>query len=361
MEKALRIHQEAIRETIRQLRAWSAQWEETRAQAQRAAQALVDAAQAAPARAFEAATAQTLNQLQRSGERIRVLADTMEQALHRLEEAFLQAAHELRGEWMALSLPTTPLTVTTPLAVDAFGKPLPNQFVIKFPTSNGEGIPWKTACGPVALAMALSRLLGHPIPAQEVANRLVEITGKQPTVDGKGRVNTLTSWSDLISTAKAYNIYGKIVSLSSEEAWQELQGLMRQGGAVIALVTAKSNTSYTSQTTPDWKSYVVSEEDRRKGDGGILTGSSRPREGETSHWVVIDRLEEWKEPQGEQRYVVINNPFYNRQERYPWEHFWNSINYQARVENKDRVENKWLVLMLKTQPEIPDRNAVTHP
>lgn len=356
MERNLRIHREAIRETIRQLRAWSARWEETRGQAQRAAQALVDAAQAAPARAFEAATARTLHQLQQSGERIRLLADILEQALHHLKEAFLQAAQPLAEGWIApLQLPVTPL------AVEASGTPIPNQFMVQFPTPQGP-IPWATACGPVALSMALSRLTRRPIPAQEVANRLVEITGKAPEVEG-GRATALTTTWDLIATANAYGIHGERVSLrgsSSEEAWHELQGLMRQPIAVMALVTAKGSTTSATRGNADWESYglkapdiVVSEEDRRKGDGGILTGSSgrRKKPGEIAHWVVIDRLEE----RDGKRYVVINNPYHNRQERYPWEYFWNSVNYQA------RGKNRWWVLSLETQLSIPEGNAVTHP
>lgn len=356
MERSLRIHREAIQETIRQLRTWSARWEETRGQAQRAAQAMVDAAQAAPARAFEAATARTLHQLQQSGERIRLLADILEQALHRLEEAFLQAAQIMSGEWIAPPLPTTPL------AVGASGRPIPNQFVLQFPTPQGP-IPWATGCGPMALSMALSRLTRYPIPAQEVANRLVEITGKAPEVEG-GRATALTTTRDLISTANAYGIHGERVSLrgrSSEEAWQELQGLVRQPVAVMALVTAKSSTTSATRDNADWESYglkapeiIVSEEDRKKGDGGILTGSNgkykngKDKPGEIAHWVVIDRLEE----RDGKRYVVVNNPYHNRQERYSWEHFWESMNHQA------RGEDRWWVLKLETRPPVPEGNAV---
>ncbi|GBD07779.1 hypothetical protein HRbin22_00005 [Candidatus Thermoflexus japonica] len=356
MEKTLRIHREAIQETIRQLRAWSARWEETRSQAQRAAQALVDAAQAAPARFFEAATARALLQLQQDGERIQRLAGILEEALQRLEEAFHQAAQIMRGEWIAPPLPTTPL------AVGASGRPIPNQFVLQFPTPQGP-IPWATACGPAALSMALSRLTRHPIPAQEVANRLVEITGKAPEIEG-GRATALTTTRDLISTANAYGIHGERVYLmgrSSEEAWQELQGLVRQPVAVMALVTAKSATTSSTRDNADWESYglkapeiIVSEEDRRKGDGGILTGSNgkykngKDKPGEIAHWVVIDRLEE----RDGKRYVVVNNPYHNRQERYSWEHFWESMNHQAR--GKDR----WWVLKLETRPPVPEGNAV---
>ncbi len=216
------------------------------------------------------------------------------------------------------------------------------------------------------MSMALSRLTRHPIPAQEVANRLVGITGKAPEVKG-GRATALTTTRDLISTANAYGIHGERVSLrgsSLEEAWQELQGLMRQPVAVMALVTAKGSTTSATRGNADWESYglkapdiVASEEDRRKGDGGILTGSQgidekgRKKPGEIAHWVVIDRLEE----RDGKRYVVINNPYHNRQERYPWEYFWNSVNYQA------RDKNRWWVLSLETQPSIPEGNAVTHP
>lgn len=83
---------------------------------------------------------------------------------------------------------------------------------------------------------------------------------------------------------------------------------------------------------------------RAKGDGGVLTGSryegkKEKKEDSVAHWVVVDHLEEY----GNQRYVVISNPFHNRLERYTWEHFWNSINHQA-IE-----KNSWWVLRFHPQ------------
>lgn len=55
--------------------------------------------------------------------------------------------------------------------------------------------------------------------------------------------------------------------------------------------------------------------------------------------ICNDHLEE----SGNQRYVVISNPFHNRRERYPWEYFWRSINHQA-IE-----KNSWWVLHFRKQ------------
>lgn len=350
MERNLRIHREAIRETIRQLRAWSARWEETRGQAQRAAQALVDAAQAAPARAFEAATARTLHQLQQSGERIRLLADILEQALHHLKEAFLQAAQPLAEGWIApLQLPVTPL------AVHDNGRPLPHQFVIRF-RSGSVDLPWTTACGLVSLSMALSRLTGRPIPAQEVADRMVQLRRMQPEVN-EGEATNYTSWADLQETARqAYGIEAQMVFLQGspsdpEAAWESLrQQIARPHTTLIALVTAKRYTTTRGSTSWPGSEVVVMPEDRKKGDGGILMGPEGERRGiAPAHWVVIDRLEE----RDGNRYVVINNPYANRQERYSWDEFWKSVNRAA------RAGNRWWVLSLEVPSETPERTGPT--
>ncbi len=353
MTQDLLLDRDGLQELARQLRAAHARWMETLTQADRARQTLAAAVQAAPGRAFEAATAQTAHRLQQGGERLLRLAETLEKALQRLEEAFYTAARAVAEGGIAPPLPTTPL------AVDGSGAPLPNQFVLRF-RAEGVDLPWSTACGPVALSMALSRLTGRPLPAQEVADRLVRETKMKPQKPpGEERAINYTRAADLQKTARAYGVEGRMVYLdgsSSEAAWAALRDqITRPRAAVIALVTAKSRTT---QTGMEWTAYdqraaevVISEKDRAKRDGGLLTGSSPEGPGETAHWVVIDRLEE---REGE-RYVVINNPFHNRQERYPWAHFWASVNHQA------REGNRWWVLALEAPSEAPEGTGAPSP
>jgi hypothetical protein len=349
MTQEVRIDRDGVREVARALRAAHARWMETLARAQRARQALAAAVQAAPGRAFEAAAAQTAHRLQQGGERLLRLAETLEKALQRLEEAFAEAARAVEEGWIAPPLPTTPL------AVDGSGAPLPNQFVLRF-RAEGVDLPWNAGCGPMALSMALSRLKGRPLPAQAVADRLVRENRLGERLEQerqeKGHLPSTVSYytndAHLRKTAQAYGVEGQRVYLdgsSSEAAWAALRDqIIRPRTAVIALVTAKSRTT---QYGTEWAAYgqraaevVLSEKDRAKGDGGILTGSSQEGAGETAHWVVVDRLEE---REGE-RYVVINNPFHNRQERYRWDFFWKSINQGA------RHGSQWWVVRLEGEP-----------
>jgi hypothetical protein len=353
MTQEVRIDRDGVREVARALRAAHARWMETLAQAQRARQALAAAVQAAPGRAFEAAAAQTAHRLQQGGERLLRLAETLEKALQRLEEAFAEAARAVEEGWIAPPLPTTPL------AVDGSGEPLPNQFVLRF-RAEGVDLPWNAGCGPMALSMALSRLKGRPIPAQAVADRLIQETKMKPQKPpGEERAINYTRAEDLQKTARAYGVEGRKVDLdgsSSEAAWEALQAqIIRPRTAVIALVTAKSQTT---NWTDSWQGAdgrpaeaIVLTEKKQTGDGGILTGHALPQAGETAHWVVVDRLEE----RDGERYVVVNNPFYNRQERYPWAHFWSSVNHQA------REGNRWWVLALEVPPETPKGSGATPP
>jgi hypothetical protein len=353
MTQEVRIDRDGVREVARALRAAHARWMETLAQAQRARQALAAAVQAAPGRAFEAAAAQTAHRLQQGGERLLRLAETLEKALQRLEEAFAEAARAVEEGWIAPPLPTTPL------AVDGSGAPLPNQFVLRFRVE-GVDLPWNAACGPMALSMALSRLTGRPLPAQAVADRLIQETKMKPQKPpGEERAINYTRAEDLQKTARAYGVEGRKVDLdgsSSEAAWEALQAqIIRPRTAVIALVTAKSQTT---NWTDSWQGAdgrpaeaIVLTEKKQTGDGGILTGHALPQAGETAHWVVVDRLEE----RDGERYVVVNNPFYNRQERYPWAHFWSSVNHQA------REGNRWWVLALEVPPETPKGSGATPP
>jgi hypothetical protein len=353
MTQEVRIDRDGVREVARALRAAHARWMETLARAQRARQALAAAVQAAPGRAFEAAAAQTAHRLQQGGERLLRLAETLEKALQRLEEAFAEAARAVEEGWIAPPLPTTPL------AVDGSGEPLPNQFVLRF-RAEGVDLPWNAGCGPMALSMALSRLKGRPIPAQAVADRLIQETKMKPQKPpGEERAINYTRAEDLQKTARAYGVEGRKVDLdgsSSEAAWEALQAqIIRPRTAVIALVTAKSQTT---NWTDSWQGAdgrpaeaIVLTEKKQTGDGGILTGHALPQAGETAHWVVVDRLEE----RDGERYVVVNNPFYNRQERYPWAHFWSSVNHQA------REGNRWWVLALEVPPETPKGSGATPP
>jgi hypothetical protein len=353
MTQEVRIDRDGVREVARALRAAHARWMETLARAQRARHALAAAVQAAPGRAFEAAAAQTAHRLQQGGERLLRLAETLEKALQRLEEAFAEAARAVEEGWIAPPLPTTPL------AVDGSGEPLPNQFVLRF-RAEGVDLPWNAGCGPMALSMALSRLKGRPIPAQAVADRLIQETKMKPQKPpGEERAINYTRAEDLQKTARAYGVEGRKVDLdgsSSEAAWEALQAqIIRPRTAVIALVTAKSQTT---NWTDSWQGAdgrpaeaIVLTEKKQTGDGGILTGHALPQAGETAHWVVVDRLEE----RDGERYVVVNNPFYNRQERYPWAHFWSSVNHQA------REGNRWWVLALEVPPETPKGSGATPP
>lgn len=353
MTQEARIDRDGVREVARALRAAHARWMETLARAQRARQALAAAVQAAPGRAFEAAAAQTAHRLQQGGERLLRLAETLEKALQRLEEAFAEAARAVEEGWIAPPLPTTPL------AVDGSGEPLPNQFVLRF-RAEGVDLPWNAGCGPMALSMALSRLKGRPLPAQAVADRLIQETKMKPQKPpGEERAINYTRAEDLQKTARAYGVEGRKVDLdgsSSEAAWEALQAqIIRPRTAVIALVTAKSQTT---NWTDSWQGAdgrpaeaIVLTEKKQTGDGGILTGHALPQAGETAHWVVVDRLEE----RDGERYVVVNNPFYNRQERYPWAHFWSSVNHQA------REGNRWWVLALEVPPETPKGSGATPP
>jgi len=249
MSEGLRIHPGRIREQIQRLRAWRGGWNEGIERARRTSRALGETVRAVPGQRFEGMAVALHGRLVRGSERVERLARTLEQALERLETAFQEAAAELREEILPFSL------TTTSLAVDALGHELPNQFAVTFPTASGR-IPWNTACGPVALSIALSRVRGRITPAQEVADRLVQEVwkdqpDKRPSPGAKQARAMTDSW-DLINTAGLYGVQGKMVSFDlagegdpSEKAWNDLQRLTRQPGAVMVLVTAKGTTSYS--------------------------------------------------------------------------------------------------------------------
>lgn len=317
MGAVLRVNRDEVREWIQQLRKWRTEWEGQLEAAQRVSRLLAEAVQAAPRVPWEARARLNDSRLVRVGERVEELAQVLERALACLEAAFRDAAALLQEPILR------PILTTTPLAVDAHQRPLANQFSIRFPTPTGP-VPWSTACGPVALSMVLSRIRGQLIPAQEVADRLVQITGKTAKPDGKGRVNVFTSYLDLLNTARAYGgVEAELRTMTfqegrnpSEQAWEHLREATSQPGGVIALVTAKRFTSPETRGSENWvfnglsaKEVIEDPEQRREGDGGLLTGTSHAGKGGIAHWVVVDRLEEI----GGQRYVVINNPFHNSQ------------------------------------------------
>ncbi|MCS7351615.1 hypothetical protein [Thermoflexus sp.] len=333
MSGALRINPDEVRERIQRLRRWREGWAERLEAARRTSRMLAEAVRAVPGQRWEMEAGRHAVGLAKAGERAEGLAQVLESALARLEAAFQEAAALLREP-----IPR-PIVTTTPLAVDAHQRPLANQFSIDFPTPSGP-VPWSTACGPVALSMVLSRIQGRLIPAQEVANKLVEVTGKTPRLNPKGHVNILTTHQDLLRTARAYEgvqaerltMHFKAGRDPSEQAWEHLREATSRPGGVIALVTAKRSTSELTRKAESWVfNGLLAEEvigdpaQRREGDGGLLTGTRHAGENGIAHWVVVDHVE----AVGNQRYVVINNPFHNRSERYPWEYFWRSLNHQA--------------------------------
>lgn len=182
----LQVQPEAVRVCAQALRQWAERWAELGKRAQAVGGQLAEATRAVPGERFgEIWTARAPRWAQKA-ERSRQLAMALEAGIARLEQAFQEAAQGLR----ALSLtPQGPLP-EAPLAVDADGRPLASQFELRIDPAflRQAGVPeetiarlhgrdreirWYAACGPVALSVALSRLLGQPVPAQEVVNRML--------------------------------------------------------------------------------------------------------------------------------------------------------------------------------------------
>lgn len=341
----------ALRAQIQRLRAWRQAWAAAVHTGQRTTRTLGAVVRAVPGQQAEASLMAQWARLEKVAEHGKTLARALEHALDYLEAAF-HAAARIVAEGVIVHRPTDlPLTS---LAVDGSGQNLPDQFGIRF-RADGKDLRWTAACGPVALSMALSRLADRPIPAQEVADQLVRKARLKPPQEKQATTYTgYTSARHLMQTAQeAYGVKAQQVDLegsSPEAAWEALRRqVSRPQTAVIALVTVKRRTTIWNDS---WKGVdgrpaadIVLTPGKQARDGGILVGRAMPQDdGETSHWVVVDRLEEH---QG-QRYVVINNPFHNRRERYPWELFWNSVNQWA------RSGSRWWVVSLEGKPTLPE-------
>lgn len=372
----LRVHPNQVRERIQQLRAWRAEWAARGEQAQRTARQLGDVVRAVPGQRFEVTAAAHQAKLNRVSEHIEILARTLERALERLEGAFQQAAHLVaQGSRAAMPLPTVPL------AVDAGGNRLPSQFAVQIPADRIQAlidqdsdlspelkarlkeaiqqqprIPYNLACGWVALSMALSHQLGRTVPAQEVVNRaleahpgfrkrvirnLVEDLGKGPiaagATDNPDESYVTTGGEDLDKVARAYGVRVKRFEVppgeqNADAMWTHLRARLQQGEDVIALV----NATRSDRDEPPIPNRVPETELRfsEEHDGETLPAGGRLRpwtdsRGTAAHWVAVNRLEE----HDGKRFVVINNPFHNRTERYSWEDFLRSVDAQARTDS----------------------------
>ncbi|HXF70623.1 MAG TPA: hypothetical protein VNK89_12550, partial [Thermoflexus sp.] len=350
---------------------------------------LGDVVRAVPGQRFEVTAAAYQVKLNQVSEHIEVLARTLEEALERLEGAFQQAAHLVaQGSREAMPLPTVPL------AMDVKGNWLPSQFTVQIPADRIQAlidqdanlspelkaqlkeaiqrqpkIPYNLACGWVALSMALSHQLGRMVPAQEVVDQaleahpdfrkrvirnLVEDLGKRPiaagAADQPSESYVTTGEKDLNEVARAYGVrVGRFDVPPGEQnadaVWDHLQGRLQQGEDVIALV----NATQSDHGEPPLRNQVPGTALRfsEEHDGETLPAGGRLRpwtdsQGTIAHWVVVNRLEE----HDGKRFVVINNPFHNRTERYPWEEFLQSVDAQARAGSQ-----WWFLSVRRTEME----------
>ncbi|MCS7251909.1 MAG: glycosyl hydrolase 108 family protein [Anaerolineae bacterium] len=110
MSTVLRVNPGAVREHIRRLREWRAEWSERMRAAQRVAMELIETVHAAPGRGFQTTLNSPKRYLGLIEDRVELLAQTMERALERLERGFYEAAQILQEARQPLadgSLPTT--------------------------------------------------------------------------------------------------------------------------------------------------------------------------------------------------------------------------------------------------------------
>jgi len=265
----------------------------------------------------------------------------LEAGIARLEQAFQEAAQGLR----ALSLtPQGPLP-EAPLAVDADGRPLASQFEIRIAPEflRQAGVPeetiarlhgrdgeirWYAACEPVALSVALSRLLGQPVPAQEVVNRMlaeriadskfqdrIRNDAASRIQEGRPGMGFYTDELDLEAAARPYGAQVERISLPSGQQdpdvlWQALQERMEQREPLMMLVRIQEKPG------------------PNPGDGKLVPYI--PEDSATvPHWVTLDGVEE----QADGRYITLYNPYHNTRERYRWEEFLASIDGQVRGES----------------------------
>ncbi len=336
----LQVQPEAVRACARRLRQWSEQWLELGKRAQAVGGQLAEATRAVPGERFgEIWTARAPRWAQKA-ERSRQLALALEEGIARLEQAFQEAAQGLR----ALSLtPQGPLP-EAPLAVDADGRPLASQFEMRIDPAflRQAGVPdetiarlqerdgrirWYAACGPVALSVALTHLLGQPVPAQEVVNRMlaermadskfrerIQSDVANRIQEGRPGMGFYTGESDLKAAARPYGAQVERISLPGGQQdpdvlWQALQERMEQREPLMMLVRIQEKPG------------------PNPGDGKLVPYI--PEDSATvPHWVTLDGMEE----QADGRYITLYNPYRNTRERYRWEEFLASIDGQVRGE-----------------------------
>lgn len=369
--QGLRVSPEAVREIAQTLRRGAQQWEALIEQAQIRGRVLEGIARAVPGEQFSAFWARQYPRWRRGTEHLQRLAEVLERSMERLEEAFRAAARTVQQAATAGRevLPFVPLALGPegyPRAVDAIGRPLASQFEARIATAQllqlgvsetslrsllglreGEPLPesiqWNAACGPVALAMAASAVLGRSVPVEAtIASMLrtadpslqqairLDIQKRQ----GEGKLGFYTRAADLISTAGELGLQGERASVPNGERdpeglWQSLQARLGRGEALLTLVRIQE---IRGQSDPK---------------DGLLTSYQASDSVSVSHWVVLQGLEE----NSDGRFVVIGNPYFNRSERYRWEDFLAAVDQQVRKE-------QWWVLAFskaenRTKGELP--------
>lgn len=337
----LRVQPEAVRACAQALQRWAERWAELGKQAQAVGGQLVEVTRAVPGERFGSFWAAQAPRWTREAECSRQLAMALEAGIARLEQAFQEAAQELH----ALSLNPQGSLPEIPLAVDAEGRPLSSQFEIRIAPEflRQAGVPdetiarlqerdgqirWYAACGPVALSVALSRLLGQPVPAPEVVDRMLseriadsEFRGRiQQDVarriqNGRQGVGFYTGTRDLGAAARSYGARVERATLPNgqrdpDALWQGLQERMEQGEQLMMLVQIQDNPG------------------ANPGDGRLVPYTPQGSAA-VPHWVTIGGLEE----RTDGRYITLYNPYYNAWERYRWEEFLASVDGQVRGES----------------------------
>ncbi|MBO9361779.1 MAG: hypothetical protein J7452_06200 [Thermoflexus sp.] len=345
--RGLRVEPEAVREIARALRRGAREREALAQRARGQGNALGEIARAVPGEQFSAFWARGYPRWQRSAEHLMRMAEVLERAMDRLEEAFQMAARMVREAPTAESgaLPFVPLALSPegyPRAVDATGRPLQSQFEARVFTAQllqlgvseaslrsllglregqplPESIPWSTACGPVGLSMAASAVLGRSVPVEAAISSTLRAADAslQRSIrediqarPGKGSLGFYTRDQDLLRAAGELGLRGEKVWMpngerDSEGLWRSLRERLGRGEALMALVRIQEKRGL------------------QVGDG-LLTPYQASNS--VSHWVAVQGLEEG--PDG--RYVVTGNPYFNRSERYRWEDFLAAVDSQAR-------------------------------
>jgi len=352
--RGLQVEPEAVREIARALRQGAREWEALAQRAQGHGNALGEIARAVPGEQFRAFWARQYPRWQRGAEYLTRMAEVLERAMDRMEEAFRMAARMVQEAPTAErgALPFVPLALSPegyPRAVDATGRPLQSQFEARVSTAQllqlgvseaslrsllglregqplPESIPWSAACGPVGLSMAASAVLGRSVPVEAAiastlrtadASLQQSIRENIQARPGKGSLGFYTGIHDLIRAAGELGLKGEQAWVpngeqDSEGLWRSLQERLGRGEALMALVRIQEKRGL------------------QVGDG-LLT--SHQASDSVPHWVAVQGLDEG--PDG--RYVVIGNPYFNRSERYRWEDFLAAVDGQARKE-------RWWVL-----------------